>query len=425
MEPLIVALKNSHYSNVRVGAAEALSKIGDERAVEPLVAALKDEDGGVRKAVAEALGQIGDVRAVEPLIAALKDVGVRKAAVEALVEIGAPAVKLLSTVLRDKDPNVRTVAAKSLEAIGWRPDKNEVGAAYWIIKGRWDQCVEIGAPAVEPLMAALQDNWEVVRKAAAEALGKIGDARAVKPLLTTLRDKNSGVRSATVIALDQVGWQPDKSKTSAIYWIIKGEWDQCAEIGAPAVEPLMAALQDNWEVVRKAAAEALRKIGPPAVKPLTAALKHGNAAAAEVLGQIGPPAVEPLIAALKDKDKDIREAAAVVLEKIGDTRALEPLADYWIAEYQWDRCVEIGTSAVEPLIAALKGKSTDVHEAAAEALVEIGAPAVEPLIATLKYKNLEPPKRWSRCTVQASSTTKPNRPSLLNALPCNGWGTAM
>ena len=54
-------------------AAEALGKIGDEQAVEPLIKALS-YDGGrwrdreVREAAAWALGEIGDERAVEPLI---------------------------------------------------------------------------------------------------------------------------------------------------------------------------------------------------------------------------------------------------------------------------------------------------------------------------------------------------------------------
>ena len=54
-------------------AARALGKLGDIRAVEPLVAALEDEDYGVAMAAAEALGALGDSRAVEPLIAALED----------------------------------------------------------------------------------------------------------------------------------------------------------------------------------------------------------------------------------------------------------------------------------------------------------------------------------------------------------------
>ena len=37
--------------------------------------------------------------------------------------------------------------------------------------------------AVEPLIAALQDDVENVRQAAAEALGQLGDERAVEPLI--------------------------------------------------------------------------------------------------------------------------------------------------------------------------------------------------------------------------------------------------
>jgi len=55
---------------------------------------------------------------------------------------------------------------------------------------------------------------------------------------------------------------------------------------------------------------------------------------------------------------------------------------------KWDRCVDIGVPAVEPLIATLRGDSLD-RAAAAEALVQIGAPAVEPLVAALK----DPEKR--------------------------------
>ena len=67
-------------------------KIGNvslPRAIEPLIAALKDKDWSVRRAAAEALGEIGDPRAVEPLIVVLKDGawGVRKGAAEALRKI--------------------------------------------------------------------------------------------------------------------------------------------------------------------------------------------------------------------------------------------------------------------------------------------------------------------------------------------------
>ncbi len=61
----------------------------DERAVEPPIQALKDDDNGVRRNAAEALGYMGDERAVEPLNQALKDDDneVRKAAKKALAKI--------------------------------------------------------------------------------------------------------------------------------------------------------------------------------------------------------------------------------------------------------------------------------------------------------------------------------------------------
>jgi len=56
-----------------MGAAFALGRIGDSRAVNPLIDALKDEDRWVREAAAEALASIRDPGAVNPLIDDLKD----------------------------------------------------------------------------------------------------------------------------------------------------------------------------------------------------------------------------------------------------------------------------------------------------------------------------------------------------------------
>ena len=111
VKPLIAALKDK---DVRKAAAEALDHLGwkpaqDESAgwywmakhdwdkcvalgalaVEPLIAALKDENSDVRQAAAKALGKIGDPRAVEPLIDALQDKEwfVRRTAAEALISI--------------------------------------------------------------------------------------------------------------------------------------------------------------------------------------------------------------------------------------------------------------------------------------------------------------------------------------------------
>ena len=72
----------------RVDAANALGRIGDIRAVEPLIEALKDEDKEVRMEAADALGLIGDTRAIDPLQQLLEDEsGVRNHAANAIKKI--------------------------------------------------------------------------------------------------------------------------------------------------------------------------------------------------------------------------------------------------------------------------------------------------------------------------------------------------
>lgn len=146
---LITALEDEHWLT-RTSATEVLGEIGDERAVEPLIDALKnDKASDVQRSAAEALGKIGDKRVVELLIKALKD----------------------------EDWQVRLGAA-----IGLTGDKR----------------------AVEPLIDALKDEYAWVRERAAEALGKIGDERAVEPLNAVLEDKEMDVRTAAQTALDKI-----------------------------------------------------------------------------------------------------------------------------------------------------------------------------------------------------------------------------
>ena len=59
--------------------------------------------------------------------------------------------------------------------------------------------------AVRPLIAALKDNDEDVRRTAAEALGKLGDTQAVQPLIAALRDDNEYIRMAAAEALGKLG----------------------------------------------------------------------------------------------------------------------------------------------------------------------------------------------------------------------------
>ena len=119
--PLILVLTNSDRKPyVRMSAAEVLGMIGDDSAVDSLIAALRDDHWEVRAHAAEALGSIKDPRAVEPLIASLKDqdATVRGNAVDGLAKIKDPrAIEPLSAALTDRSRTVRKKAARALTTI--------------------------------------------------------------------------------------------------------------------------------------------------------------------------------------------------------------------------------------------------------------------------------------------------------------------
>ena len=55
----------------------------------------------------------------------------------------------------------------------------------------------------------MKDKRESVRLIAAEALGKLGDARAVEPLKGLLGDEDTSVRTAAAEALKQLPGQSE------------------------------------------------------------------------------------------------------------------------------------------------------------------------------------------------------------------------
>ena len=280
----------------------------------PLIEALITGDEATRGKAAKVLGDKKDPSAIEPLIASLgdRDYSIDGAA-EALANIGKPAVDPLMVALNNKDKDVRRGAVEALRKIK-------------------------DPRAIEPLIAVLKDEDKYVRFEAAVALSDIKDPRSVDPLIAALRDKDLR-----------------RQATSAL-----GEAED-----PRAVEPLIAVLKDEDNYVRRGAEYALGRIKDPR-------------------------AVEPLAAALKDQDKDVRLMAAVALSEMKDPRAVEPLIaviysnDMFGQETVVKALGNIGKPAVEPLIAALNNKDKDVRRWAAEALGDAEDPqAVEPLIAVL------------------------------------------
>lgn len=178
-------------------AATALAAIG-EPSLPALLAALSDEDSTVRQEVAEALGKLHDPRAVDPLMNALQDENtpVRASAVAALAKLGNERAiePLIALLTQDKNTFVRARAVSALGTLG------QVDSASVFV----------------PIVSALKDRDPIVRSMAVTALGKLSDTCIHDLLLELLNNPDGDVRSAAVLTLAHVG---DERALPALTWI--------------------------------------------------------------------------------------------------------------------------------------------------------------------------------------------------------------
>jgi HEAT repeat protein len=306
--PLLERLRNGNVE-VRRCAAEVLGKLGDGRAVEPLIQTLgHDADPQVRAEAARSLGWLKALSAKGPLIEALADPepDVGGAAAVALAELGetGDTTDALLVALRDRDPGKRADTAQALAGLG-------------------------ELRSLEPLIElALLDPEEVVRDRAIEAIKTHWAVQAVARLIMRLQEA---------------------PKTSV--------WNQLFGAGQPRSEHDLALR------IRQRAAEALGHLGElSAVDALIKALKDRDRlvrrAAAAGLGKLGDPrALDSLVLALRDKERDVRSYAGQALGLLGQPRAVEALIKAWQKESDGEARGHIAQAArkLDPQLAEKAG----------------------------------------------------------------------
>jgi HEAT repeat protein len=215
-------------------AAVDLGRAG-RQAVPLLLRAMADKDWRVRKTAVEALVAIQGESVIAGLIEALKiedNAGARNSAIEALVQIGEPALEYLLPVLTAPDPDVRKFI---VDILGDTRDSRAVPALITRLADDDDENIRVAAAealgkmrdprAVDALLACLnrhQEGW--LDYAAAEALGEIGDRRALEPLLAALDRR--GLREPVLGSLGKIG-------------------------NANTIDPLIVSLADALRIVRE------------------------------------------------------------------------------------------------------------------------------------------------------------------------------
>jgi len=117
--PAVIEMLNDGDADIRYSAAYILGQIDDDRCVEALIGALGDSDTWVRWNAANSLGELKAVKAIEPLMALLDDAEetVQEAAVDALAQIGIPAVDHLMAIYHDEESQNKDSAASALLSI--------------------------------------------------------------------------------------------------------------------------------------------------------------------------------------------------------------------------------------------------------------------------------------------------------------------
>lgn len=305
VDKYVTRLRTATRWRERAFAAELLGRVGNAQAVPALldvVAATRTEDADVREIALRALARIGDPRAVKPLVEALKhsEVWLVPRIADILTRHGALSVDPMIAFL--EDPARHPARAWAASILG------EVGAAR----------------AFPALVRALNDLDDEVRAKSASALGRIGDGRAVGYLLDhLLSDPAPFVRARIAQALGQFD-EPEvverlvRALGDPAWWVRMRSVEALEQVGAQAEGPLLLALDDTDPEIRIRAAVALERLGVPT--RLIAAIERNENAdeATETLARFGNAGARELLAeGLGHEATPVRAAMVEAIRRAG------------------------------------------------------------------------------------------------------------
>ena len=208
VEPLLESLKSDPEGDVRVQAIIALSKIKSAKALDDLFQCIKEDgyiefDGEgddmefapaweVQSQALDALGEIGDERAVDAVIALLKD--------EELEDLQEKGFRVLAKLNSDKATQFLLEQLKN----GGRLARRRAAKAFVELNFIGSENGEIDLTLLEGLSNALLDEDPDVRIYAARVLGRTGSQQIIVPITMLLSDENTEVSKEAAVILGKM-----------------------------------------------------------------------------------------------------------------------------------------------------------------------------------------------------------------------------
>jgi HEAT repeat protein len=416
-------------------AIDVLSRLGDTRAVEPLVGLLHDPLRGAE--AARALGRLGDETATLPLVKLLASpqAATSRVAAVALAEIHERSVRRYGTEAAFERALAPHTQQETLET---RLERALVGAdpaeqrAIGVLLGFFSS-----STSIDSLRPLLEQELPVAEAAATSLarLARLGNTQ-VFDLLGALESEQRALlipklagSSAAVPALVECLSDPDSHVRLLAC-------DALAKTGDPScVDALFALLGDSDLALSQAVTGALQALGTRRVEELAldgavGAPKSLRQPALRILGHLGSERSLPvLLDAAQQEDERAREIALLGLSNIGGeeparalltasqhasprTRAaavrglghLAPTAetlrrlreatsdsDAWVRYYACQALGNAGDAfAAETLLALARDPAGQVRVAAVDALAKLGTPAaLEALASAAQHADLE------------------------------------
>jgi HEAT repeat protein len=288
-----------------------------------LIEALSDENEGVRHLLADIIGSFGNKNLIDLIIDAWRQKKISSSVLIPLIAIPSnnQYLGILKEILISGPQFDRIHAAKVLKMLGWSPGDLNEQVYLWLGEEDWNKIAKLDMAAYEPL----NDAFQYYRR---ESHGKIG--RDAKISLDSQLSIIKAIGDAQNVYLDEF-----------IHYESNG-------------------IEGHYDIIRLTWIETLGKLSTKkALDSLTLALNDSNynvrLKAIQKLEEVGyKPAEKSFETKLYDKKSEIRIMASKALDKLNWEPSAPNSLYYFIEINNYEEVMKLGKNSVDRLIEYIK-----------------------------------------------------------------------